>query len=634
MDRGRAELTDVAAHARGLELEDAGRLARRQEFEGLRVVERDRVEIDGDPAVFLHEIDRLAEDRQVREPQEVELEQAHRLDGVHLVLGHQRVRVGRLLEWHELGERLAADDDAGGVRAGVPGDALEMPREVGDPLDRGVRLDLLAQRGGGPDGLLERDPELVRDGLRDAVDLAVRVTEHPADVADGGPREHRAEGDDLCDVVLAVLAPDVGDDLVAPAVLEVDVDVGHRHAVGVEEALERELVEDRVDRRDAERVGDDASRGTAAAGRLDALAPGERDEVRDDQEIGRVAHLDDDAELVVEPFLECRRDRPVAALEPRLALGAQPAFDRVAVRDREMRDAQLPERQLDVGHLGDAAAVEDRVVLVREEGRHLGCGLDVELVGFELQAARRVEVVARAHAQQHVVCLGLLLADVVKVVGDDQRETDLRGEPEQLAVEPCLLRDAMVLELEVEAVLAEDLLVLARDLASQLPVLDLERLGDLAAKARAEADEALAVLRKVLTIDARLVVVAIDVGVGDEAAEVLIAPVVLGQEDQVEGLAVGLALLVRHRPAGNVGLDADDRLDALVLRRLVERDGAVEGAVVRDGHRIHALGGRRVDQLGDPAEAVEQAEFGMGVEVGEVVGSQGRHGGSMVAARP
>ena len=117
-------------------------------------------------------------------------------------------------------------------------------------------------------------PELVRDGLRDAVDLAVRVAEHAADVADGGPGEHRAERDDLGDVVLAVLAPDVGDDLVAPAVLEVHVDVGHRHAVGVEEALERELVEDRVDRRDPERVRDDAARGAAPAGRLDALAAG------------------------------------------------------------------------------------------------------------------------------------------------------------------------------------------------------------------------------------------------------------------------------------------------------------------------------------------------------------------------
>ena len=144
-------------------------------------------------------------------------------------------------------------------------------------------------RSGGRDldGLVEPDAELVGDGLGDAVDLAVAVAQHAADVADRGAGQHRAEGDDLGDVVLAVLAPDVGDDLVAPAVLEVDVDIGHRHAVGVEEALERELVEDRVDRGDAERVGDDRARGAAPAGRLDALLAGERDEVGDDQEVAR-----------------------------------------------------------------------------------------------------------------------------------------------------------------------------------------------------------------------------------------------------------------------------------------------------------------------------------------------------------
>ncbi len=123
--------------------------------------------------------------------------------------------------------------------------------------------------------LVELDAELVGDGLGDAVDLAVAVAEDAADVADGRPGEHRAEGDDLGDVVLAVLAPDVGDDLVAPAVLEVDVDVGHRHPVGIEEALEGQLVQDRVDRGDAQGVGHDAARGAAPAGGLDALRPGE-----------------------------------------------------------------------------------------------------------------------------------------------------------------------------------------------------------------------------------------------------------------------------------------------------------------------------------------------------------------------
>ena len=62
----------------------------------------------------------------------------------------------------------------------------------------------------------------------------------------------------------------------------------------------------------------------------------------------------------------------VAAREPALALLAEPALDRLAVRHREVRDAQLAERQLEVDHLGDPAGVPERLALVREERGHLG----------------------------------------------------------------------------------------------------------------------------------------------------------------------------------------------------------------------------------------------------------------------
>src|SRR4029079_18289813 len=135
---------------------------------------------------------------------------------------------------------------------------------------------------------------------------------------------------------------------------------------------------------------------------------------------------------------------------------------------------------------------------------------------------------------------------------------------------------------------------------------------------------------EMLAVDPRLVVVAVDVGVGDEATEVPVADEILCEEDQVEGLGGGLALLLGHRPAGDVRLDANDRLDALRLRRLVERDGPVEGAVVRQGKAVEAPRRRRIDQIRDPPEAVEQTELGVDVEVREVVRGEGRHGTPMV----
>ena len=188
-------------------------------------------------------------------------------------------------------------------------------------LTAGIGVVLLAQRGRALQRVLELDPELVRDRLGDPVDLAVAVAEHATDVADRRPGEHRAERDDLGDVVLAVLARDVRDDLVAPVVLEVDVDVRHGHAIRVQESLERQVVGDRVDRRDAQGVGHDRARGAAPARRLDALLAGVADEVGDDQEVAGVAHRGDHAELVVEALLERVGDGPVAPRQAALALG-------------------------------------------------------------------------------------------------------------------------------------------------------------------------------------------------------------------------------------------------------------------------------------------------------------------------
>ena len=387
---------------------------------------------------------------------------------------------------------------------------------------------------------------------------------------------------------------------------------------------------ERVDRRDAQRVGHDRARRGPPAGRRDLLLPGEPDEVGDDEEVPGVAHRGDHAELVVQARLEGGRDLAVAPDEALLALLAQPRLHGVPVGHREVRDPEIAQRQRQVDHLGDAARVEQGLALVREQPLHLGRGLEVEVRPLEAHPVGRVEVVARAHAQQDVVRLVLLRVDVVEVVGDDQRQAGLGREPQQLLVELALLGDLVVLELEEEPPLAQDVLVLLGERPGQLPVVHLERLGHLAAEARGQPDQALAVLREVLAVDARLVVVAVEVGVRDEPAQVPVAGHVRREQDEVERLGVRLAFLVAHRPPGDVRLDADDRLDARLRRRLVERDRPVERAVVRDGEAVEAVLDARVDEIGDPAEPVEQAELGVRVEVDEVVRGDA-HGGSMVA---
>ena len=83
------------------------------------------------------------------------------------------------------------------------------------------------------------------------IDAVERHAEDTAHVLDRGPGRHRAEGGDLGNALFAVLLLDVLDDLFAAVLAEVDVDIGRLGAVGIEEALEEQVVLERIDVADA-----------------------------------------------------------------------------------------------------------------------------------------------------------------------------------------------------------------------------------------------------------------------------------------------------------------------------------------------------------------------------------------------
>src|SRR5436190_634740 len=117
----------------------------------------------------------------------------------------------------------------------------------------------------------------------------------------------------LTTAAAAVLLGHVVDHPLAAGHGEVDVDVGHALAAGVEEPLEQQRVADRVEVGDAQAVGDQrAGRRAAAGADRDAVLTGEADEVPDDQEVVREAHLLDRLQLELEPLAQLRRLAAVA----------------------------------------------------------------------------------------------------------------------------------------------------------------------------------------------------------------------------------------------------------------------------------------------------------------------------------
>src|SRR5262249_21286464 len=69
---------------------------------------------------------------------------------------------------------------------------------------------------------------------------------------------------------------------------------------------------------------------------------------------------------------------------------------------------------------------------------------------------------------------------------------------------------------------------------------------------------------------------------------------------------------------GNVGLAAEDRLDARGLGLLVEVDRAEHVAMVGDRNGFHALAEDLREQVGQPDGAIEQAVGGMQMQMREL----------------
>ena len=179
------------------------------------------------------------------------------------------------------------------------------------------------------------------------------------------------------------------------------------------------------------------------------------------------------------------------------------------------------------------------------------------------------------------------------------------------------LGDAVLLQLDEEAFRPEDVQVFAHKPVGLVHIAGRDRSRDVGRHAAGGADEALAVGSQEVEIDARPVVIAVKLRAASDLQQVQIAGLVLGQQKEMGALAVELRVAVGHAPGGHVGLDADDRLDGVVLTSLVEGHDAIHDAVIGQGQgRLVELPGP-LSQLVDAAQAVEQRIFGMNVEMDE-----------------
>ena len=201
-----------------------------------------------------------------------------------------------LIQGRELGDVPRRNHDAARMAAGIAHEAFQAPAEVNDVADVLVLVVELPQLR----FLGQRDIErhlgagVVGHQLGDAIHEAVGLAKHPPHVAHHGARRHRAVGDDLGDAVTTVALADVVDDPIATLHAEIDVEVRHRHALGIQEALEEQIVVDRIEIGNAERPGHQRARtGATPRAHRNLVLASPANEVRDDQEVAGKTHAAD-----------------------------------------------------------------------------------------------------------------------------------------------------------------------------------------------------------------------------------------------------------------------------------------------------------------------------------------------------
>ena len=144
--------------------------------------------------------------------------------------------------------------------------------------------------------------------------------------------------------------------------------------------------------------------------------------------------------------------RYVVAIPRRQAFLAQLAqVVHVVLSGRRSEDREMPrgEVQVDVDAVGDFLRTVDGVCLVGKRGVHLLRAAQIELIAFHAHALLVGEGRTSIHAEQNVVRVGVILVEVMGIVGGDQRQTHLLGQIDDPLGTDSLVLQTGILDLQI-----------------------------------------------------------------------------------------------------------------------------------------------------------------------------------------
>ena len=281
----------------------------------------------------------------------------------------------------------------------------------------------------------------------------------------------------------------------------------------------------------------------------DAVALGVADEVGHDEEVIHKAHLPDHAHLIGQAVLQLR---PAGGIPLLKALPAQLLKIGVPVRlplgQPELRQVVLAELELHMAQIRHPLGVVDGLGAVGEQGAHLLLALDVELVRLKAHPVGVLHQLAHLDAHEHVLHGGVLPGEVVAVVGGHHGNARLPAQAHDPRDHRLLLRNPVVLDLQVVPVLPEQLPHLQGVGLGSLVVAVSQAAGDLPGQTGGQGDQPLAVGPQQVHIDPGLDVKPLGEGHGHHVAQVAVALLVPAQQHQMPRRAVQLVHPVEPGP--------------------------------------------------------------------------------------
>ena len=379
-----------------------------------------------------------------------------------------------------------------------------------------------------------------------------------------------------------------------------------------------------------------ACTGATAGAHANTVALSPVDKVGDHEEVAGEAHGGNNPHLVLcllaHSVGNALREAVVQAL---LDLLHEPGFLVFTLGHGEVRHVVRLGVELHVAAFSDFEGVLTGAGNVAEQGVHFFCRAQVEVIRVEFEALGVGEGRAGLHAQQRRVGGVVFLPGVVQVVGGHVGQVQLLGQAVQVLLHVAFDVEAVVHDLAVEVLLAEDVAEVAGGLQRLVELAQAQAGLNLAGGAAGGCNQSLRVGLQHLAVHARLVQLPLERGDGGGAEEVVHALGGLGPHGHVgvratAGHVIARAVAPAHagavgavRAGGQVRLHADDGLNVVGLGLAPEVEGAEEEAVVAGGHGAHAQLLGVAEEVAQARGTVQHGVLGVHVQVRKVFGCHG-----------